>query len=112
MIHPRIAYPPTYKNIVISSTGAMKRQKNMQPSSRLSCVFVPLRFVVIEESRIPGRVGAGVVWSRVGTLASTCGEYVSREEFAHGYSCRPRQHYNRSCRASATLTNPWRGCHW
>src|SRR6266550_1211467 len=76
MIHPLIAYPSTRKNIVNSSQDHMLHQKNSQRSTLLPCVFVPSRFEVIEQSQIPGRVGAGVGWSRVGTLASPFGGYL------------------------------------
>src|SRR6266571_6330685 len=97
MIHPLIVYPSMRKNIVISSPGAMKQRKISHQSILLPCVYVPSGFVVIEESQIPGRVGAGVGWSRVGTLASPFGGYFNRGEILHGYSSSSRQYYNRSC---------------
>src|SRR5947209_12296328 len=107
MIHPLIDYPSTRKNIVNSSQDRMLRQKNSQPSILLPCVFVPPRFEVIEQNQIPGRVGAGVGWSRVGTLASPCGGYFNRGEILHGYSCSSRQYYNRFCCTSAAPANSW-----
>src|SRR5216684_2919867 len=48
MILPRTGYPPTWKNIMISSPGAILRQKNSHRSIRSPCASVPAGFVVID----------------------------------------------------------------
>src|SRR5713226_240966 len=53
MILPRTGYPPTWKNIMISSPGAILRQKNSHRSIRSPCASVQAGFVVIDDFSQP-----------------------------------------------------------